>query len=123
VSAGGVIAAAVGVFPATDESSGSPGYPSNVSAWVSKSAGLPDSIVDLGIDAGDPPGMLFNGTADDTVPYQFGVNTAQALHDVGTFTVLRLQPGGVHGGEDPQYVDTQCSNFYYLTMDLAHAAQ
>jgi predicted esterase len=122
-SAGGAIATAVGVVPATDESSGSPGYPSNVSAWVSKSAGLPDPIIDTYIDAGDPPGMLFNGTADEDVPYQLGVKTAQALHDVGSFAVLRLRQGGTHSGEDPRIVDTQCANFYYLTMDLTHAAQ
>jgi hypothetical protein len=33
-------------------------------------------------NAGDPSGVLFKARADEVVPYQFGVNTAQALHDV-----------------------------------------
>lgn len=31
--------------------------------------------------------------------------------------------GSTHGVEDPQVVDTQSPNLYYLTMDLVHAAQ
>lgn len=43
---------------------------------ISVAGGLPSG---QGADATDPPGYLFSGTADTTVPYQWSVDTANAL--------------------------------------------
>jgi acetyl esterase/lipase len=117
-SAGGVTATGVGLVSEEPGSSGNPGYPSNVRAWVSIAGGLPDGA---GATPGDPPGYLFSGTADPTVPHQWSVDTAQALHEAGGFAVLKAKVGGGHGLPDMTMVSQQTANFYYLTMNLGRS--
>jgi len=114
-SAGGVTAAGVGLMPEEPGSSGNPGHSSEVRAWVSIAGGLPDGT---GATPGDPPGYLFSGTADPTVPHEWSVDTAQALHEAGGFAVLKAKVGGGHGLPDMAMVAQQTANFYYLTMNL-----
>lgn len=118
-SAGGVTATGVGLVSEEPGSSGNPGYSSKVRAWVSIAGGFPGGA---GASAGDPPGYLFSGTADPTVPHQWSVETAQALHEAGGFAVLKPKVGGGHGLPDMAMVAQQTANFYYLTMNLGSAA-
>lgn len=119
-SAGGVVATGLGSVPAAAGSSGNPGYSSKVQAWVSIAGGLPNG---LNMSAGDPPGYLFSGSADTTVPHQWSVDTADALHRAGTLAVLRVQQGGGHDLPDQTLLAQQTANFYYLTLGLEDAAR
>ena len=68
-----------------------------------------------------PPGYLFSGTADTTVPYQWSVDTANALGQAGVFVVLNSRPGAGHSLPDLNLLAAQSANFYYRTLDQAHA--
>ena len=119
-SAGGITATGVGVSADRAGESGNPGYASNVGAWVSISGGLPGGIF---VDATDAPGLLFSGTADKTVPYQWSVDTATAMEKAGVPVVLKTLEGA---GHVPwvQYSDLfeeQSDYFLYQYLDLEHA--
>ena len=117
-SAGAIIATGVGLGSENVGASGNPGYSSRVRAWVSVAGGLPAG---QGADATDPPGYLFSGTADTTVPYQWSVDTAHALDNAGVFAVLNSRQGAGHDLPDLTVLATQSANFYYRTLDQAHA--
>ncbi len=76
------------------------------------------------ISAGDPPTLLFHGTADPLVPYQWAVNTVNAAEALHLTASLETWPGAGH----VPYVQfrtqilTQTSNFLWWEMDLTHAA-
>jgi poly(3-hydroxybutyrate) depolymerase len=119
VSAGAVIATAVAA--STDDqvgNSGNPGYSSKVQAFVSISGGLPGGML---IGPGDPAGMLFSGTLDTTAPYQWSVDTANALSATGQIAVLYSLPGLGHYIPDMTVVYGQSVSFYYLVLDLPDA--
>jgi predicted esterase len=118
-SAGAIIATGVGVLADQPGSSGNPGYSSKVGAWVSISGGLPGGEL---VKAGDPPGYLFSGTADTTVPYQWSVDTAHALDQAGGFAVLYTEVGVGHALPDSTVLIDQSTRFYWDTLDLAHAS-
>lgn len=101
--------------------SGNPGYSSTVGAAVSISGGLPDTSA---IGAGDAPALLFHGTADTTVPYQWAVDVTQAAQATGLVAILETLLGAGHVPYT-QYRDlfvSQSANFLYAQLDLAHAA-
>lgn len=118
-SAGAIIATGVGLTWATPGTSGNPGYSSKVSSWVSISGGFPGGEL---VGPGDPAGYLFSGTADTTVPYQWSVDTARALDQTGALAVLYTEQGMGHVPPDTAVLTQQATSFYWLTMDLAHAA-
>ena len=62
-------------------SSGNPGYPSNIRAAVSVSGGMPTN--DL-IDAGDAPTLFIHGTEDSVVPFEWAVQNAAAMYNLGS---------------------------------------
>ena len=76
------------------------------------------------IGAGDAPALLFHGTADPLVPYQWAVNTTNAAKAAGLDVFLETWQGAAH----VPYVQfrtqilTQTRNFLYGEMDLQHAA-
>jgi acetyl esterase/lipase len=76
------------------------------------------------ISVGDPPALLFHGTADPLVPYQWAVNTVNAAQALHLTASLETWPGAGH----VPYVQfrtqilTQTSNFLWWEMDLTHAA-
>jgi predicted esterase len=121
VSAGAIIATGVG---ATSDlatgAGGNPGYSSKVKAWVSVSGGLPGGEF---VGAGDPPGYLFSGTADTTVPYQWSVDTANALSNAGGYAVLYTEPGVGHTMPDLTLLATQTAAFYSFVMNLKSLPQ
>ena len=118
-SAGAIIATGVGVTWATPGTSGNPGYSSKVDGWVSISGGLPGGEL---VGPGDPAGYLFSGTADTTVPYQWSVDTANALDKAGSLAVLDTEQGVGHELPDATVLIDQTTSFYWLVMDLSHAA-
>ena len=67
-SAGAIVAAGVGVSSDLATEGSNPGYSSAVRAWVSISGGLPGGIF---VDSSDPAGLLFAGTSDYVVPFQW----------------------------------------------------
>jgi predicted esterase len=118
-SAGAITATGVAVSADQPGTSGNPGYSSAVKAWMSVSGGLPGGEL---ISASTPPGYLFSGTADTTVPYQWSVDTAHALDAAGGLAVLYTETGVGHSLPDLNLLDSQMANFLYLTMGLSHAA-
>ncbi len=76
------------------------------------------------ISKGDAPALLFHGTADPLVPYQWAVNTVNRPRRPDSW--CRSRPGT--GAGHVPYVQfrtqilTQSANFLWWTMDLAHAA-
>jgi dienelactone hydrolase len=114
-SAGGVTATGVAVSAAQPGSSGNPGYSSAVQAWMAVAGGLPGGEL---ITSSTPPGYLFSGTEDTTVPHQWSVDTANALDKAGGFAVLYNEPGVGHVLPDLNLLDSQMANFFYLVMGL-----
>ncbi len=118
-SAGGIMATGVGVGTDPTNPTDSPGYSSKVQAWVSVSGGLPGGE---GVSATTPPGYLFSGTADTYVPYQWSVDTANAMDEAGRAAVLYSEPGVGHTLPPLSLLTPQSTNFLYFALDLAHAA-
>jgi para-nitrobenzyl esterase len=119
-SAGAITAALAGTHSEDPGDSGNPGYPSNVGGFVSISGGLPNGVF---ASAGDAPGVLFHGTADPVVPYQWSVDLSLALLRVGVAGILEPLEGAGHVPY-AQYHDLfaqQSDYFFYDFMDLAHA--
>jgi para-nitrobenzyl esterase len=76
------------------------------------------------IGAGDPPALLFHGTADPLVPYQWAVNTtdqARAAH-LPVFLETWQGAGHVPYVQFRTQILTQTQNFLWWEMDLQHAA-
>ena len=92
-SAGGIISMGAGVWPEAPGESGTPGVSSQVSAWMSLSGGLPGGLF---VTEGDAPGLLFHGTSDVTVPYQWSSETDAAMKKVGVTSELVLYDGAGH---------------------------
>ena len=120
-SAGGVVATGVGLLSDQPGGGGNPGFSSGVRAFVSASGGLPD--VTGMVQKTDPPGYFFSGTADNTVPYQWSVDTSKAISDAGLVAVLNTKQGGGHSLPDLTLLATQSANFLYFTMNLVNAQQ
>ena len=119
-SAGAITATGVGVYADQPGDSGNPGYPSTVRGWVSISGGLPNGVF---VDAGDAPGYLFSGTADQTVPYHWSVETAQALEQAGVPVGFKTLDGAGHVPwlQYRSLFEEQSTNFFYQYLDAANA--
>lgn len=119
-SAGAITATAVGVHSEDPGTSGNPGPPSSVGGFMSISGGLPGAVF---AGAGDAPGVLFHGTADTVVPYQWSVDTSAALLNAGVLAVLETQQGAGHVpySQYRQLFLDQTDYFFYDVLDLAHA--
>jgi dienelactone hydrolase len=119
-SAGAITATLVGLFSEDTGSSGNPGYPSTVGGFQSLSGGLPNGIF---AGAGDAPGLLFHGTADGVVPYQWSADTAAALSNAHVLNFLELLDGAGHVpyGQYHDLIVSQSDYFFYAVLDLAHA--
>jgi predicted esterase len=120
-SAGAITATLVGLFSEDVGSSGNPGWPSTVGGFVSISGGLPTGGL---ASAGDAPGLFFHGSADNTVPASWSVNTAIEMLNAGVPAWLQIQDGAGHvpwAQYRTLYLE-QSDWFFYLSLDLAHAA-
>jgi len=123
-SAGAITALNVAYHSDDPGTSGNPGFPSTVGAAVSLSG------AELGaghVDAGEPPSLLFHGTNDPLVPYQWAVNTVNEATAAGVDAFLITYQGEGHvpiGGTGRfQSIMDMTRNFLYIELDLAHAQQ
>lgn len=113
-SSGGITAAGVGTE--------STGPDDGVRAWVAISAGA----IDLdAIDATDAPGLLFAGTDDGLISYQFSVDTEQAMQRAGVPVVLRTLEGENHDPADKFgdffVADSKAFLHEHLDLDATYA--
>lgn len=100
-SAGAIISVGAGTYEQVG-TSGNPGYDSRPNAFLSISGGLPSGVF---ISAKTAPGLLFHGTADDVVPYQWSVDTVAKMKSFGvsaelvTYTGAKHVPWAQHGAD------------------------
>jgi acetyl esterase/lipase len=120
-SAGAITAENVAYNSEDPGTSGSAGYSSAVRAAQSISgAHLFGTIT-----ADEPSSLLFHGTSDPLVPYQWAVNTVNDAEAAGVAVYLTTWQGEGHvpyGAHRQQILD-QTRNFFYAALDLAHAAR
>lgn len=91
-SAGAITALNVGADATDPGDSGNPGYPSTVAAAVSLSGAQLLGTV----EAGDAPSLLFHGTADALVPYQWATDSIARADAAGVHAELTTWNGGLH---------------------------
>jgi acetyl esterase/lipase len=103
------------------------GYASgeNPSAAVRAAVSLSGANLLSNVGAGDAPALLFHGTADPLVPYQWAVNTVKLATQAHLYAFLTTWPGAGHVPyvEHRQQILDETSNFLYWELDNAHAAQ
>jgi dipeptidyl aminopeptidase/acylaminoacyl peptidase len=119
-SAGAITATLVGLHSDDAGTSGNPGFDSTVKGFVSVSGGVPQGLF---AGQGDAPGILFHGTADQTVNPQWSVQAATAMLKAGVPAWLDLQNGAGHvpwAQYRTHYLE-QADYFLYDALDLAHA--
>jgi para-nitrobenzyl esterase len=93
-------------------------------AGVRAAMSLSGASITSTISAGDAPVLLFHGTNDRVVPYQWAVdtvNSARALH-LDVFLTTWTGAGHVPYGQFRDQILTQTRNFLWWEMDLANAA-
>jgi acetyl esterase/lipase len=119
-SAGAITALNVAYNPDDVGNSGNPGPSSAVGAAVS----LSGAKILGAAGAGDAPALLFHGTADGIVPYQWAVNTVKEAKAAGLLALMTTWQGAGHvpyAAHRTEILD-QTRNFLYFELDLAHAA-
>ncbi len=116
-SAGAVTSVLAATHSEDPGSSGNPGYPSNIRAAVSVSGGTPTNEL---IDAGDAPTLFIHGTEDNVVPFEWAVQNAAAMYNLGILTVLEPLEGAGHGlaAEYGALINEQSDYFLWFAMDL-----
>ena len=120
-SAGAITALHVGANADDPGISGNPGFSSAVQAAVSLSGarllGPPQST-------GDAPSLMFHGTADAVVPYQWAVNTLDEAHAAGLVSYLTSYPGEGHllFDQHDEQIMAQTTNFLYWLLELPNAS-
>ena len=123
-SAGAGTALAVAVNSGDPGTSGNPGYSSKVGAAVAISADFPHSLASSYFDPSDSPIQMFNGTADQVVPFPIAVQTAVDLYNAGVPVVFEPLQGAGHVpfSTDGPLMISQSVYFCYYFLDLAHSA-
>jgi len=123
-SAGAATALAVAVNSADPGDSGNPGYSSKAGAAISISGALPGGFAKSLFDRSDSPTLMFQGTADMTIPYAVGSQTASEMQSAGVPVVFEALQGGGHVPMKT-FGDTIVSQSVYYAYDelnLARAA-
>ena len=94
------------------------------SAAVGAAVSLSGASLLVTIDSGDAPSLLFHGTADPIVPYQWAVNTYNAALTAGLDSFLTSWPGAGHVPyvQHRSEILDQTRNFLYWELDLVNAA-
>ena len=77
------------------------------------------------IGAGDAPALLFHGTADTVVPYQWAVSTVNHAKEAHLDAFLESWEGEGHVPyvQNRDQILTQTRNFLWWEMNLEHAAR
>jgi acetyl esterase/lipase len=93
-------------------------------AGVRAALSLSGAAIGSSASAGDAPALLFHGTVDPLVPYQWAVNTTDAARAAELDVFLETWPGDGHVPyvQHRTQILTQTRNFLWWEMDLAHAA-
>jgi predicted esterase len=93
-------------------------------AAVGAAVSLSGASLLVTIDSGDAPSLLFHGTADTVVPYQWAVNTYNAAIAAGLDSFLTSWAGAGHVPyvQHRTEILDQTTNFLYWELDLANAA-
>jgi alpha/beta superfamily hydrolase len=122
-SAGAITATGVGLYAENPNNDGEDiSVSDRVQGFYSISGGLPGGTF---ASADDAPGVLVSGTADGVVPYQWSVDTANALTNAGRLGLLQPIEGAGHVPYyDPYktHIVEQAQYFFYYALDLANAA-
>jgi poly(3-hydroxybutyrate) depolymerase len=94
-------------------------------AAVAAAVSLSGAVIGPQVNAGDAPSLLFHGTSDSIVPYQWAVNTYNAATNAGLDTFLTTWVGAGHVPyvQHRTEILDQTTNFLWWEMDLANAAQ
>lgn len=76
-------------------------------------------------NTGDAPSLLFHGSSDTIVPYQWAVDTVNAAKTAGLTSLLVTWDGAGHVpyAQNRQQILDQTGNFLYHMMDLGRAAR
>lgn len=121
-SAGAIMSVGVGARSTVPGSSGNPGYSSKVRGFVSISGGVPNGLF---VDRNTAPGLLFHGTKDPLVPYQWSVDTAKAMRKFHVPVVLKTLRGAGHvpWTQYRKLFERDSTGFLYRYLDAAHAAR
>ena len=119
-SAGAITALNVGFNATNPGTSGNPGFSSDVRAAVS----LSGARLLGAIDSADAPSLLFHGTSDVVVPYQWAKDTYEAARAAGLESYLTSWTGAGHVpyGEHRTEIINQTRNFLWWKLDLENAA-
>ncbi|MGH9230784.1 MAG: carboxylesterase family protein [Acidimicrobiales bacterium] len=120
-SAGAITALNVGYGPEDVGDSGNPGFASAVRAAVS----LSGARILTTPNPGEAAALLFHGTADGLVPYQWALDTVAAADaaELQAFLTTFEGAGHVPYTQNRTTILDQTSNFLYWTLDLTHAAR
>jgi predicted esterase len=118
-SAGAITALHVGFETSDFGTSGNPGFSSSVRAAIS----LSGASVIVAPHAGGADSLLFHGTADPLVPYQWAVNTNSQALAAGLPSELITWQGAGHVPytQHRQEILDDTTNFLYWSMDLMTA--
>ncbi len=113
-SAGAITALNVGFRSSEDQT-----------AAVGAAVSLSGASLLVTVDSGDAPSLLFHGTADVIVPYQWAVTTNSAAISAGldSFLTTWVGAGHVPYAQHRTEILEQTTNFLYWELDLANAAQ
>jgi acetyl esterase/lipase len=121
-SAGAITALNVGYNP--NDVGTNPDYPGFSSA-VGGAVSLSGAEILGTPNAGDAPALLFHGTNDTLVPYQWAVTTVNNALAAGLDAFLTTWQGAGHVPylQNRTQILEQTTNFLYWELDLQHAAQ
>lgn len=119
-SAGGITALEVGYGPEEVGTSGNPGYDSSVRSAVSFSG----ARILTRPAPGEAAALLFHGSADLVVPYQWAVDTKNEADAAPVHAELVTWEGDGHTPymEHRQQILDETTNFLWWTMNLGAAA-
>jgi acetyl esterase/lipase len=119
-SAGAITALHVAANSEDPGTSGNPGFSSAVRGAVALSGA---KILGTPITATDAPILMFHGTNDPLVPYQWAVNTLDQAQAAGVISYLTTYQGEGHVPFNHwDQISVQQTNFLYWMLDLAHAS-
>jgi len=119
-SAGAITALNVGFDPTDPGTSGNPGFSSAAQAAVA----LSGAAILTTPGSGDAPSLLFHGTADPLVPYQWAVNTQADATAAGLVSELTTWTGDGHVPyvAHRDQILSETTNFLFWTLNLTSAA-
>jgi dipeptidyl aminopeptidase/acylaminoacyl peptidase len=91
-------------------------------AWPPSHAQLVAASPEQHVGLTDPPFLLLQGTADQTVPYSQAVEMLNACHDAGVAATLITLPDAGHGfpifSPLPEYELSSCTTLAFLKKYL-----